>query len=66
LKKQILYIVSEKGANMGYHTNFSGKLLFTRPLTSEQKFYLNTILGEWCLNHPEWNVPHLRYGVDLK
>ncbi|KPA11468.1 hypothetical protein MHK_008322 [Candidatus Magnetomorum sp. HK-1] len=51
---------------MGYHTDFSGKLSFTRPLSSEQKTYLNTILGEWCVNHPEWNVPHLRYGVDLK
>jgi hypothetical protein len=51
---------------MGYHTDFSGKLLFTSPLTSEQKFYLNSILGEWCLNHPKWNQPNLRYGVDLK
>lgn len=55
-----------KGFNMGYHTDFSGKLSFTRPLTSEQKTYLNTILGERCVNHPEWNAPHLRYGVDLK
>lgn len=51
---------------MGYHTDFSGTLKFTHPLTDEQKAYLSTILGEWCLNHPEWNVPHLRHGVDLE
>ncbi len=51
---------------MGYHTDFIGSLTFSHPLTAEQKTYLNTILGEWCLNHPEWNAPHLRYGVDLE
>jgi hypothetical protein len=51
---------------MGYHTDFKGTLKFTHPLLVEQKTYLETILGEWCLEHPEWNVPHLRYGVDLK
>ncbi|EDN69904.1 hypothetical protein BGP_2003 [Beggiatoa sp. PS] len=51
---------------MGYHTDFKGTLKFTQPLLAEQKAYLETILGEWCLEHPEWNVPQLRYGVDLK
>ncbi|MBI1923859.1 hypothetical protein HYR99_06375 [Candidatus Poribacteria bacterium] len=51
---------------MGYHTDFKGTLKFTHPLTAEQIAYLKTILGEWCHNHPEWNVPHLRYGVDLE
>ncbi|RKZ54551.1 MAG: hypothetical protein DRR16_01235 [Candidatus Parabeggiatoa sp. nov. 3] len=51
---------------MGYHTDFKGTLKFTHPLTVEQKTYLETILGEWCLEHPEWNVPQLRYGVDLE
>ena len=47
---------------MEYHTDFSGKLLFTSTLAPEQKSYLNTILGEWCLNHREWNEPSLRYN----
>lgn len=51
---------------MGYHTDFKGTLKFTHPLTAEPIAYLKTILGEWCHNHPEWNVPHLRYGVDLE
>jgi hypothetical protein len=51
---------------MGYHTDFKGTLKFNHPLTAEQKAYFKTILGECCQNHPEWNVPHLRYGVDLK
>lgn len=50
---------------MGYHTDYKGELKFTHPLTEEQIADLNTILGEFCPHHPEWNVPHIR-SIDLE
>ena len=50
---------------MGYFTDYKGELKFTQPLTDAQIADLNTMLGEFCPDHPEWNVPHIR-SIDLK
>ncbi len=50
---------------MGYSTSFEGELLFTKELKASQLAKLNTILGEDCRDHPEWNAPNLYY-IDLE
>lgn len=46
---------------MGYHTEFSGALLFLSPLTLEEKTLLQTFLGADCRQHPEWGAKELTY-----
>lgn len=41
---------------MGYSTNFSGVLLFKRPITMHELACLKNILGEDCRDHPEWRA----------
>jgi len=50
---------------MGYHTAFRGELKFTKELLASQIAYLQTILGEDCRDHPEWNTRNL-YCIDLE
>ena len=50
---------------MGYNTDFSGTLQFTKELTASQLATLNKMLGEDCRDHPEWGVKDLYY-IDLE
>jgi hypothetical protein len=50
---------------MGYSTEFSGELKFTKELTAGQLVKLGTFFGEDCRNHPEWNSENLTW-MDLK
>jgi hypothetical protein len=50
---------------MGYTTEFTGELLFTTELTASQIVYLNTILGEDCRDHADWETSGL-YALDLE
>jgi len=49
---------------MGYNTNFTGELKFTKELTASQLAKLKTFLGEDCRDHPEWGDTSLTY-IDL-
>ena len=46
---------------MGYNTSFTGELKFINPLSEEQFEYINTILGEDCRDHYEWEASGLFY-----
>jgi len=46
---------------MGYNTNFKGTLKFTTVPTAEMIGMLQTILGEDCRDHPEWDEPDLTH-----
>lgn len=50
---------------MGYSTDFTGELKFSEELKAGQLAFLNTILGEDCRDHPEWDVEKDLYGIDL-
>lgn len=50
---------------MGYSTNFTGELRFTKELTASQLAHLSSMLAEDCREHPEWNAPDLYY-IDLE
>lgn len=51
---------------MGYNTEFTGVLKFTKEPTASELAMLNTILGEDERDHPHWNVvdPNFCY-IDL-
>jgi hypothetical protein len=49
---------------MGYNTQFNGALRFTKELPSDQMDILETMMGEDCRDHPEWDAEGLYY-VDL-
>lgn len=46
---------------MGYNTDFTGELKFINPLTEDQFEYINTMFGEDCRDHHEWNATGLYY-----
>jgi len=46
---------------MGYTTDFDGTLSFTSPMDENDMGYLDTILGEDCREHPEWDAVDLTY-----
>lgn len=46
---------------MGYNTDFEGTLKFTTALTAEMIDKLQSILGEDCRDHPEWEAPELTF-----
>ena len=50
---------------MGYSTQFKGKLKFTTDIPLTTFKYLQSILGEDCRDHPEWNAGKLTY-IDLQ
>jgi len=50
---------------MGYHTEFKGELKFTKELTASQLAKLNSMFGEDCREHPEWESRDLHY-IDLE
>ncbi len=50
---------------MGYSTDFSGKLLFTKELKASELAELNNFLGKDCREHPEWGNANLSY-IDLQ
>jgi hypothetical protein len=50
---------------MGYHTDFQGELKFKNELTETQLTYLQTVLGEDCREHPEWDCGDLIH-IDLE
>ncbi len=50
---------------MGYSTDYDGVLKFKKELTSRALGKLNTILGEDCRDHPEWDCGGLTY-IDLE
>lgn len=50
---------------MGYDTQFKGELKFTTELTRNQLRKINTLLGEDCREHPEWNRQDLTH-IDLE
>lgn len=41
---------------MGYSTDFSGQLLFTKELTVDELTEVSKFLGQDCREHPEWNA----------
>lgn len=49
---------------MGYHTEFTGSLQFTKKISTRELSRLKQILRQDCREHPEWSVPHLTY-IDL-
>jgi len=50
---------------MGYSTSFSGELRFATDPTASQLAKLNTMFGEDCRDHPEWDASGLYY-IDLE
>lgn len=50
---------------MGYSTDFKGELRFVGEPTAKQLAKLNSMFGEDCRDHPEWDAPGLYY-VDLE
>lgn len=50
---------------MGYSTDFTGELKFTRELIASQLAAIKKMLGEDCREHPEWGAKDLYY-VDLE
>lgn len=50
---------------MGYSTEFTGELKFTKEITIPQLAALNAMMGEDCRDHPEWSAPDLYY-IDLE
>jgi hypothetical protein len=50
---------------MGYSTDFTGELRFTKEATVGQLAELNRMFGEDCRDHPEWKADGLYY-VDLE
>jgi hypothetical protein len=51
---------------MGYTTTFTGSLLFTSEPTAKQLAKLNSMFGEDCRDHKEWETGTGLYYVDLK
>jgi NAD-dependent DNA ligase len=50
---------------MGYSTEFSGELTFTKELTAKQLAKVKSFLGEDCREHKEWGDTDLTY-IDLE
>lgn len=50
---------------MGYSTDYKGKLLFTRELTSKELAFLKKMLGEDVREHKEWGDPDVFTGRGL-
>jgi hypothetical protein len=50
---------------MGYTTKFKGELKFVHEPTVAQLKKLNSMFGEDCREHPEWDAKDLSY-IDLK
>ena len=50
---------------MGYSTDFSGALYFTKELKASEITKLGSFLGADCREHPEWGQSDLTY-IDLK
>lgn len=51
---------------MGYTTTFTGSLKFTSEPTAKQLAKLDSMLGEDCRRHPEWETARGLYHVDLE
>lgn len=49
---------------MGYNTEFKGLLKFKKQPTQDELDTLDSILGEDCRDHPEWDADGLTY-IDL-
>ena len=50
---------------MGYTTTFTGELKFTHEPSVKQIAKLDSMFGEDCREHPEWNARDLYY-IDLE
>lgn len=50
---------------MGYNTRFNGVLAFAKEPTVSQLAKLNTLIGEDCRDHPEWNAKSEASYIDL-
>lgn len=50
---------------MGYSTDFTGELKFTKELTASQLAKVKSFLGQDCRQHPEWGNTELTY-IDLE
>lgn len=50
---------------MGYSTEFKGELKISKELTASQIVKLNSMFGEDCRDHPEWDAKGL-YCIDLE
>ncbi len=50
---------------MGYTTQFQGELKFKTELTASQLAKVQSMCGEDCRDHPEWNRKDLYY-IDLE
>lgn len=50
---------------MGYSTQFTGVLEFTKELKASELAKVKTFLGEDCREHPEWEKTDLTY-IDLE
>lgn len=50
---------------MGYSTDFTGELKFTKELKATELAKLKTFMGEDCREHPEWNATNMTY-IDLE
>lgn len=50
---------------MGYSTDFTGELKFSKELKASELAEVKTFLGEDCRNHPEWESLHLTH-IDLE
>lgn len=50
---------------MGYNTDFTGTLKFTKELTSKQLAKISSFFGEDCREHSEWGNTELTW-IDLK
>lgn len=50
---------------MGYSTDFTGELKFTKELKAIELAKIKTFLGEDCRHHPEWNATNMTY-IDLE
>lgn len=50
---------------MGYTTTFTGELKFTHEPSVKQIAKLDSMFGEDCREHKEWNAPGLYY-IDLE
>lgn len=50
---------------MGYNTQFAGDLKFTTELNVEQRAKLESMLGQDCREHPEWDDAQGLTYIDL-
>ncbi len=51
---------------MGYSTEFKGELKFTKEPTASQLAKLNSMFGEDCRDHPEWDESEGLCYIDLE